>query len=488
MDPRSEIRFDGWILLRQSGELLKGGVRIRLQVQPQQVLEALLERPGELVTREELIARLWPKGVVEFDAALNSVVRRLRTVLGDHAEAPRYIETIPRRGYRFIGRVDEAQALPPSPVEASASLRPEAPAKTFLMRPRWRAIAAALALASVTLAVLVPVHRADRAAASGMERAPAIAEVEERARRAQFFFQRRSTGDLDRAEMYFREALAIDPRYARAWSGLASVYWIKTVEGELPRTSGLERVRDAAERALALDPNLAEPHLRLATLRSIEGDAAASDWHMRRAMQIDPVNPLVLGFAASAAAGQGRLDEAVDLQRRAVEAEPLSQVARYNLASYFYLAGRYADAQEELRRVAEVAPDRPGGHMAMAAMLLVLQGRFDEAIAAAGDLPDGPARLQVLALAYHGVGRVTESEAALAELIRATRGREAYRVAEVYAFRGETELAFEWLEVAARQVRGGDQFPPQHSPLAMQQSPILRPLQADPRWQARLGG
>ena len=112
MEPRNEIRFDGWILLRQSGELLKGGVRVRLQVQPQQVLEALLERPGELVTREELIARLWPKGVVEFDAALNSVVRRLRTVLGDHAEAPRYIETIPRRGYRFIGTVEAARALP----------------------------------------------------------------------------------------------------------------------------------------------------------------------------------------------------------------------------------------------------------------------------------------------------------------------------------------------------------------------------------------
>ena len=488
MEPRSEIRFDGWILLRQSGELLKGGVRVRLQVQPQQVLEALLERPGELVTREELIARLWPKGVVEFDTALNSVVRRLRTVLGDHADAPRYIETIPRRGYRFIGTVEAAQALPSAPVEVPAPDRPAAHLKTLFASQRWRAIAAALALASVSLAILVSVHLAGRAAASGTERAPAVAEAEERAQRAQFFFQRRSTGDLDRAETYFREALTIDPRHARAWSGLASVYWIKTVEGELPRTSGLERVRDAAGRALALDPNLAEPHLRLATLSNIEGDAAAGDRHLRRAMQIDPANPLVLGFAASAAAGRGRLDEAVDLQRRAVEAEPLSQVSRYNLASFLYLAGRYADAQEELRRLAEVAPDRPGGHMAMTAMLLVMQGKFDEAIEAAGALPDGPARLQVLALAHHGGGRATEADAALAGLISATQEREAYRVAEVYAFRGETERAFDWLAVAAHQVRSGDRFPSRSPPLAMLQSPILRPLQADPRWQARLGG
>ena len=488
MEPRSEIRFDGWTLLRQSGELLKGGVRVRLQVQPQQVLEALLERPGELVTREELIARLWPKGVVEFDAALNSVVRRLRTVLGDHAEAPRYIETIPRRGYRFIGNVDAAQALPPSPAQVPASRPPESDVGSFLTRPRWRAIAAALALASVTLAVLIPVHITDRAAASGAVRAPVAAGAEERAQRAQFFFQRRSTGDLDRAETYFREALTIDPRHARAWSGLASVYWIKTVQGELPRTSGIQRVRDAAERALALDPDLAEPHLRLATLSNIEGDAAAGDRHLRRAIQLDPVNPLVLGFAASVAAGQGRLDEAVNLQRRAVEADPLSQVTRYNLASLLYLAGRYADAQDELRRLAEVTPDRPGGHMALAAMLLVMQGQFDAAVAAAGALPDGPARLQVLALAHHGGGRATESDAALGELIHATREREAYRVAEVYAFRGEPELAFEWLGVAAHQVRSGDQFPSRSPPLAMLQSPILRPLQADPRWQARLGG
>jgi DNA-binding winged helix-turn-helix (wHTH) protein/tetratricopeptide (TPR) repeat protein len=488
VEPRSEIRFDGWTLLRQSGELLKAGVRVRLQLQPQQVLEALLERPGELVTREELIARLWPKGVVEFDAALNSVVRRLRTVLGDHAEAPRYIETIPRRGYRFIGTVEEARALPPSPVEAPSSPRPEADVRSVLTRPSWRVIAAALALASVTLAVLLSVHLAGRAAASGTARAPVAAEAEERVQRAQFFFQRRSSGDLDRAETYFREALTIDPRHARAWSGLASVYWIKTVERELPRTSGLERVRDAAERALALDPDLAEPHLRLSTLSNIAGDAAAGDWHMRRAMQIDPTNPLVLGFAASAAAGNGQLGQAVDLQRRAVEAEPLSQVARYNLASYLYLAGLYADAQEELRRLAEVAPDRSGGHKAMAAMLLVMQGQFDEAIAAAGDLPDGPARHQVLALAHHGSGRAAESEAALAELIRVTQEREAYRVAEVYAFRGETERAFDWLEVAAQQARSGDRFPLRSPPIAMLQSPILRPLQADPRWQARLGG
>ena len=86
MDAAREIRFDGWTLHLATGELRRDGLRTRLQQQPLAVLLALLERPGELVAREALIARLWPRGVVDFDTALNSAVRRLRTALADHAE------------------------------------------------------------------------------------------------------------------------------------------------------------------------------------------------------------------------------------------------------------------------------------------------------------------------------------------------------------------------------------------------------------------
>jgi DNA-binding winged helix-turn-helix (wHTH) protein len=103
---RPNIRFDGWALHKDLGELAKNGRRILLQDQPLQVLDELLSHPGELVTREQLIARLWPKVVVDFDTGLNSAVRKLRIALGDVAETPRYIETVPRRGYRFIGTID----------------------------------------------------------------------------------------------------------------------------------------------------------------------------------------------------------------------------------------------------------------------------------------------------------------------------------------------------------------------------------------------
>jgi len=104
---RREIRFDGWHVDFASGEISKDGLTHRLQDQPLQILDELTLRPGEVVTREQLIARLWPKGVVEFDTGLNTAVRKLRVALGDDADTPRYIETLPRNGYRFVATLDQ---------------------------------------------------------------------------------------------------------------------------------------------------------------------------------------------------------------------------------------------------------------------------------------------------------------------------------------------------------------------------------------------
>ena len=104
--PQRLIRFGVFELDARSGELRKSGVRLNVQDQPLQVLKILLERAGELVTREELRQRLWPSDTfVGFEHGLNAAVGRLRETLGDSADSPRFIETLPRRGYRFIGTV-----------------------------------------------------------------------------------------------------------------------------------------------------------------------------------------------------------------------------------------------------------------------------------------------------------------------------------------------------------------------------------------------
>lgn len=104
------LRFDGFELDLRAGDLRKGGVRLRLRGQPLQVLEILLERAGDVVTREELQTRIWPADTfVDFDHGLHNAIARLREVLGDSTETPRYIETLPRRGYRYIGPLEDSQ-------------------------------------------------------------------------------------------------------------------------------------------------------------------------------------------------------------------------------------------------------------------------------------------------------------------------------------------------------------------------------------------
>ena len=102
------LRFGSFEANLRAGELRKRGLKVRLQDQPFQILVMLLERPGELVTRQEIHQKLWPADTfVGFDHGLNNAINRLRDALGDSAETPRFIETLPRKGYRFIGLVTE---------------------------------------------------------------------------------------------------------------------------------------------------------------------------------------------------------------------------------------------------------------------------------------------------------------------------------------------------------------------------------------------
>jgi TolB-like protein/Flp pilus assembly protein TadD len=112
MDAEHLLRFESFELDVRSRELRKGKSRIRLQEQPFEILRLMLERPGDVVTREELARRLWPQGTfVDFEHSLNAAVKRLRAALGDDADNPKYVETLPRRGYRFIAPLGQDAAI-----------------------------------------------------------------------------------------------------------------------------------------------------------------------------------------------------------------------------------------------------------------------------------------------------------------------------------------------------------------------------------------
>jgi DNA-binding winged helix-turn-helix (wHTH) protein len=134
------LRFGGYSLDLRAGELLKAGHRIKLQAQPCQILAILLQHPGEVVTREELREKLWPEDTfVDFDHSLNTAVKKLRQALNDEADKPRFIETLPRRGYRFIGAIAscESAEAPPSHIpttEGSSTSTTDLVGAVFLLR------------------------------------------------------------------------------------------------------------------------------------------------------------------------------------------------------------------------------------------------------------------------------------------------------------------------------------------------------------------
>src|SRR5215467_5998437 len=157
------VRFGVYELDPRAGELRRGGVKIKIQEQPYQVLSLLLEKPGEVVSREELKRRLWPADTfVDFDHSLNAAIKRLRDVLRDSADNPRFIETLARRGYRFLAPI--TGVLPPAELSMVPVLAP-APSRG---RNRARWIAAVVVLAGVCISV--GFHIGNRAARAEVPR------------------------------------------------------------------------------------------------------------------------------------------------------------------------------------------------------------------------------------------------------------------------------------------------------------------------------
>jgi adenylate cyclase len=301
--------------------------------------------------------------------------------------------------------------------------------------------------------------------------------------RGQFFYGRRAPGDLEKALSYYERALEIDARYARAWAGVAAVHFIQTVDGPVPREVGLPKLFDAARNAIEYDPELAEGHVRLAHYYWLMGEREKGRAQFARAAALNPNSPLVLGNQAGWAAQEGRYDEAIALARRVVSLDPLSAVYISNLGGYLFAAGQLEEAKAQRLRAQDLAPDTD--YAAEVAQILVLQGKFDDALAFIERWPHVSVREQGLALVYHALGRASDADAALDKLIASSATSDPVSVAEVYAYRGDIDEAFKWLKVAAD---GGfvDRLPPTHQPWEMRASPLLAPLHTDPRWPAWL--
>jgi tetratricopeptide (TPR) repeat protein len=293
-----------------------------------------------------------------------------------------------------------------------------------------------------------------------------------------YFLERRGQKDFERAVDYFLRSRERDPGYAPAWAGLSQAYSYQAGFGYAPAADGYRRAREAAEKALALDPQLADAHLAMGWIQqSYDWDWEAADSTFRKALDLEPGSALALRRASTQAMILGRRDEAIDLINKAIARDPLQPNSYHNLGLLLLGAHRDTEAEAAFRKAAELDPDGELGHFGIG-LALLLQDKTDAALREMQQEKDEYWRACGLPLVLYALGRRSESDAALAALKDKHAGDSAYQIAEVHAFRGEIDLAFEWLERAYAQRDGGL--------LVIQVDRLLRGLVADPRYKAFL--
>jgi TolB-like protein/Tfp pilus assembly protein PilF len=290
-----------------------------------------------------------------------------------------------------------------------------------------------------------------------------------------FYGERVTQADTDKAIDLYKRALAIDPDFALAWTGLSYIYQLQAGYGFAPIDEGYERARDAAQRALRLAPDLAEGHIALgAVLEGHDWNWTAADASYRRALELAPGDANALRAAAQLARVQGRVDEALELIRKAVALDPLSARTHRQAAMIALMDERFDAAAASFQLALDLAPSAGLNH-AFLAITRLLQGRGQEGRGVAEAESHDVFRNLAFAMIHHAQGRAAESEAALQTLISGFGWTAAYQVAEAYAYRNEVDKAFEWLERAYEQRDPGVTY--------SGTDVLLRSLHADPRWQ-----
>lgn len=266
-----------------------------------------------------------------------------------------------------------------------------------------------------------------------------------------FFNNLADDDNLRKAVTVFKQALAMDPDYAPAWVAIAKTYQYQIRTQAVAPTPGAELAKAAVEKALEVDSNMATAWAGLAYLkRSYEWDWSGAQSAIDRALRLEPNNPDVLGVAASLANTFGQISRYVELFERIVILDPVRLINLRALGTAYIKVGRYDDAIEILNRVVAMNPDYPTGYLDLCIAYL-LNGDVANAWAASEKIVSRHQRVQRRAIIHFTVGNEAESKSLTDEYLR-IEGRESpIGLALLYAWRGEKDAAFEWLETGFQQ-------------------------------------
>src|SRR3984893_7315225 len=578
--PADIVHFGIFQLDLKAGELHKAGVKVKLQGQPFRVLALLVDRAGQVVTREELRQRVWPSNVyVDFDQGLNNSIKKVREALGDSADSPRFIETVARHGYRFVAPVGAAPARPAGPrsrfglrtlrngilISSTAALlaavgywawhgsamragsssekvilavlpfdnlsgdpdqeffsdglTEEMIAQLGKLNPERLTVIARGSVAmykhtslavsqigrelhadylvqgSVRRApdrVRITVHliqvpeQTDRWAESydrelkdmltlqdsvartianqihitltpGQTRPPGRANLDPEAYEAylkgRYYWNKRTGDGLQKALIYFQQAINRDPTYGAAYSGLADCNSGLAWHGFKSPAEALPKANAAALKAIEIDPQSAEAHASLGLVLTHRWDWAGAEAEFKHALRLDPRYANAHHWYGDYLSVMGRHDEALLEARQALGLDPLNLMIGTWVGRRYYLARKYELAIEQGRNTAELDANFAAAHLLLGENY-VQEGMHDQGLAelqtAASLSGNSPLYLAQVAVAQASAGRKTEALQIVAQLqtISGTRYVSPYGLAQIYAALNDEEQTFKWLQIA----------------------------------------
>ncbi len=577
--PAPEYRFARFLLQPAARRLLVDGKAATVGPRAFDLLVALVERAGQLVSKAELLDIVWPSLVVE-ENNLQVHVSALRKILGPDA-----ITTVPGRGYRFTLQIEPAGLSQASPPLAQSLAPADAQMPSIAVLPfinvsddaaneyfadglseellnvlskirglrvssrtsafSFKGVKADIPTVARKLNVATILEGSVRKAGSrvritaqlvhvatdshlwsetydreledifaaqddiarhvvekirgalmgGRAEAPGSAQVtaevqaavKGRSRNAEayrlylhgaFYMNRYNDEDTAKAIGLLRSALDLDPDYALAWASLSACYLLQGCEAWAPLAEGAERAREAAMRALEAGPEVAAGHWALAAVyMSYDWNWQQAEASIRRALSLAPEDSQLCVRAAGLMLNLGRLEEATALVQRALDLDPLNAGAHIQRGLQLAVAGRLPEAESAYQEALDLSPRRAKIHCFLGALHL-REGRLDDAQREVESEVHELFRLHGIALVQQARGRRGQSDAALRELIRKYAEGAAYQVAQIYACRGESDAAFEWLERAHRQRDAG--LP------SIKNDFLMDNLRGDPRWQSLL--
>lgn len=495
------LRFGVFEADLRSGELRKNGAKVKIQELPFRALKVLLSRPNEVVNREELRKALWPDDVfVDFDHGISSAINRLRDALGDSAENPIFVETVERRGYRWIAPIQPAQTpsqaaneksveqTPPAPPQASGSIESSRQWAIWFLPILVLAFVAWI-FRPAALRLTTDTDRATNASsipATASAHHPSNSEAEDFYLKGRFYWNKRTPEGLTKALDLFTQAIVHDPGYAKAYVGLADCYNLLREYTMMPAAEAYPRALAAARRAVELDDRSSEAHTSLA-FASFWGtwDAATAEREFERALELDPKNACAHHWYATYLATLGHNNEALAEIDRARAIDPSSAAILADKGDILINAGKLNDGISLLQQMEATDPSFISPHRYLKRAYLE-RGDTDAYIAEAREeatLMKDPVGLALVNAAQQGLA--SGGTSGMLKSLRVVekkffdQGRlSPFVLAETYARSGDQDQALHYLKLA---VEAHDESIP-----SLPGNPNFSALHGQPAYQAIL--